>query len=130
MGNKHHFDQTMFVKKERTNFGGGFKIPDEYRVKRETAKNKKLDASRIDDDDNPKDTSLVTKDEILTVLNLGSSESGLLGKSGEGSKTAITKDLCEGLEKDLKKLKMTEENIRNRQIAARPGGAELLAETE
>ena len=81
-------------------------------------------------DDNKKDTTLVTKDEILTVLNLGSADGGLLGKSGEGNKTAITKDLCEGLEKDLKKLRMSEENIRNRQIAAKPGGAELLAETE
>lgn len=72
----------------------------------------------------------MTKDEILTVLNLGNAETGIgQGKSG-ANKTAITKDLCEGLEKDLKKLKMTEENIRNRQIAARPGGAELLAETD
>jgi hypothetical protein len=58
--------------------------------------------------------SLVTKDEILTVLNLGNAESGIGGKNGQGSKTALSKDLQEGLEKDLKKLKMTEENIRNR----------------
>lgn len=56
----------------------------------------------------------MTKDEILTVLNLGNAESGIgAGKTG-ANKVGITKDLCEGLEKDLKKLKMTEENIRNR----------------
>jgi hypothetical protein len=56
----------------------------------------------------------VTKDEILSVLNLGNADSGIgAGKTG-ASKVGISKDLCEGLEKDLKKLKMLEENIRNR----------------
>ncbi len=50
MGNKNHVDQTMFVKKERTNFGGGFKIPEDFRVKRELAKNKKMEASSIEDE--------------------------------------------------------------------------------
>ena len=112
--NKTNFDQTMFVKKERINFGGGFKIPEEYRQRKEQAKRKLADASKIVEDETAKDMSLVTKDEILTVLNLGNAESGIGGKNGQGSKTALSKDLQEGLEKDLKKLKMTEENIRNR----------------
>lgn len=56
----------------------------------------------------------MTKDEILSVLNLGNADSNFgVGKIG-ASKVGISKDLCEGLEKDLKKLKMLEENIRNR----------------
>ena len=31
MANKQHFDQLIFSKKERTGFGGGFKIPEEIR---------------------------------------------------------------------------------------------------
>lgn len=34
------------------------------------------------------------------------------------------------LEKDLKKFKMIQESIQDRVIASRPGGKELLAETE
>jgi hypothetical protein len=36
-----------------------------------------------------------------------------MGKAG-GSKQALTKDLMEGLEKELEKLKRTEENIKVR----------------
>jgi hypothetical protein len=32
---KQHFDQTLFSKKERTGFSGGFKIPEEHRTKKE-----------------------------------------------------------------------------------------------
>ena len=80
-----------------------------------------LELSNIDDDDNDKDENLVTKDEILKVLMLGTAESGL-GSHGAGSKAALTQDLMEGVDKDMRKLKMLEENIRNRQIALRPGG--------
>lgn len=104
----------MYVKKERTGFGGGFKIPEEYRTRKQEAKHRKNNSSIIEDEETNKDTSLVTKDEILGVLNLGNAETNIgQGKSG-ASKNALTKDLCEGLDKDLKKLKMTEENIRNR----------------
>lgn len=112
--NKTYFDQTMYVKKERTGFGGGFKIPEEHRVKKQQAKQQKLDSTIMEDESTAKDQSLVTKDEILSVLNLGNADSSIgVGKTG-ASKVGISKDLCEGLEKDLKKLKMLEENIRNR----------------
>jgi hypothetical protein len=73
----------MYVRKERTGFGGGFKIPEEFRLKREQAKKKKHDSINSDDEDVAKDLSLVTKDEILNVLNLGNDESGIgAGKTG------------------------------------------------
>ena len=51
MSNKTHFDQTMFIKKERTGFGGGFKIPEEFRVKKQQANQKKFDSTIIEDDE-------------------------------------------------------------------------------
>lgn len=120
----------MFHKKERTGFGGGFKIPEDYRLRKEHAKKKKFEASVIEDHETLNDHSLVTKDEILNVLQLGNADGSIGAKSGANSKGALAKDLVEGMEKDLRKLKLTEENIRNRQIASRPGGQELLAETE
>ena len=48
----------------------------------------------------------LSKDEILQQLNLGHSESGIgVGKHGTNSKAAIAKDLVDGIEKDLEKLK-------------------------
>ena len=50
--------------------------------------------------------SQITKDEIFQQLNLGHAESGIgVGKHGTNSKTALAKDLVEGIEKDLEKLK-------------------------
>lgn len=60
------------------------------------------------------DHSLVTKDEILNVLQLGNADGSIGAKNGANSKGALAKDLVEGMEKDLRKLKLTEENIRNR----------------
>lgn len=34
---------TIYCKKERIGFGGGFKIPDDYRVRKENQKRKNLD---------------------------------------------------------------------------------------
>jgi hypothetical protein len=45
----------MYVKKERTGFGGGFKIPEEFRLKREQAKKKKHDSIISDDEEATKD---------------------------------------------------------------------------
>jgi len=105
--------------KERTGFGGGFKIPEEIRKRKELSKKNKIEASVIENDVTAKDQSLVTKDEVLSVLNLGNAECGIgSGKNGPNSKNALSKDLDEALEKDLKKLKMSEENIRHRRIAA------------
>ena len=35
ISNKQHFDTTIFQKKDRTGFGGGFKIPEEHRLRKE-----------------------------------------------------------------------------------------------
>jgi len=43
---------------------------------------------------------------------LGTAENSISGgKNGANSKAALTKDIVEGLEKDLEKLKRLEENI-------------------
>ena len=34
MENKDHIDETLFLKKQRTGFSGGFKIPEEIRLKK------------------------------------------------------------------------------------------------
>lgn len=76
--NKKHFDVTVYQKKERTGFGGGFKIPEEYRKIKQSRKRGPLD---FDDesDHEEKDQSLVTKEEIFKHLNLGNAESGIGG---------------------------------------------------
>ena len=80
MQNKLHFDQTMFVKKDRTGFGGGFKIPDEYRERKQ---NLKVDNSLLEEKETAKDHGLVTKEEIFAHLNLGNAETGIgSGKNG------------------------------------------------
>lgn len=80
--NKTHFDQTVFQKKDRTGFGGGFKIPEEYREKKENYKKKKVDKNKDNDDEKEKDMSLITRDEVIAHLNLGNAESGIGGKGG------------------------------------------------
>lgn len=61
---------------ERTGFGGGFKIPEEYRKIRESRKLvKKVDEDEEDQED--KDQNVITKEEILNSLALGSSETGI-----------------------------------------------------
>jgi hypothetical protein len=53
-----------------------------------------------------------------------------MGKHGTGSKAALTKDLLENLEKELEKLRRTEENIKVRKHVARGGDRAILDETE
>ena len=53
-----------------------------------------------------------------------------MGKHGTGSKSALTKDLLENLEKELEKLKRTEENIKVRKHIALKGDRSILDETE
>jgi hypothetical protein len=54
-------------------------------------------------------------------LNLGPSDSGMgVGKSGM-SKNAISKDLVEGLQKEIDKLKRQQENIQMRKHLAMTG---------
>jgi hypothetical protein len=71
----------------------------------------------IEDLELEKDESLVTRDEIFAHLNLGTAENSIGGgKNGANSKAALTKDIVEGLEKDLEKLKRLEENIQRRRL--------------
>jgi len=73
---------------------------------------------------------MLTKDEILQQLNLGHSESGIgVGKHGTNSKTAIAKDLVEGIEKDLEKLRRQQENLQTRKYLAMTGQS-LVEQTE
>ena len=53
-----------------------------------------------------------------------------MGKHGAGSKTALAKDLIENLEKELEKLRRTEENIKIRKHTALGGDRSILDETE
>ncbi len=79
---KLHFDQTVFSKKERTGFAGGFKIPEEHRLRKENMRRQMGATHDSDKDEAPKEQSLVTKDEILAHLNLGNNEGNLESKSG------------------------------------------------
>lgn len=106
--NKPVQDMTVYKKKERSGFSGGFKIPEEHKKK----KPEKKDAVVEQNQDQQPDQQFVTKEEILAHLNLGFSDSGTHGVGG--GKAAITNDIIEGLEKDLKKLKLVEENYKNR----------------
>lgn len=58
----------------------------------------------------------------MAHLNLGTAENTLGGKYGANSKNALTKDLLEGLDKDLEKLRRLEENIKLRRIQMATGG--------
>lgn len=99
---------TIYRKKERSGFSGGFKIPEDHKKKKPERK----DAVVVHSQDEQADQQFVTKEEILAHLNLGVGESGTHGLGG--GKAAITTDVIEGLEKDLKKLRLVEENYKNR----------------
>ena len=119
-----------FMNKARSGFSGGFKIPAEQRSAKLGRK-----IRHDDGDDSEEHEELnkndITKEEILQQLNLGSAQSaGGMGKHGTGSKTALTKDLIENLEKELEKLRRTEENIKVRKHIALKGDRSILDETE
>ena len=74
---------------------------------------------------------MITKEEIFAHLNLGNAEGGIgAGKHGNNSKGGLTKDIIEGLEKDLEKLKRFEENIKIRKTLTQKGGREKVDESE
>ena len=52
------------------------------------------------------------------------------GKHGAGSKGALTNELIENLEKELDKLKRTEENIKIRRHITKFGDRTIIDETE
>ena len=75
-------EQTIFVKKDLSGFGAGFKIPEEYR-KRKQARMSSRKKKDDDDGDEMADENQVTRDEIFSRLQLGSSEGGIgAGKYG------------------------------------------------
>lgn len=53
-----------------------------------------------------------------------------MGKHGASSKAALTKDIIDNLEKELEKLKRTEENIKVRKHIALTGDRRIVDETE
>ena len=75
-------EQTIFVKKDLSAFGAGFKIPEEYRkkkLKQRADKRKKEDEGDAEE----RDENQVTRDEIFNLLNLGNAEGGIgAGKYG------------------------------------------------
>jgi hypothetical protein len=64
-------------------FGGGFKIPEENR-KTTLSRKKSSTRGKADDDGEStnKDASVVTKEEVLAHLNLGTADSSIGGKYG------------------------------------------------
>lgn len=82
MDKKDYFDQTVFQKKERTGFSGGFKIPEEHRIRKENQRRLLGSTQEVEKDETQKEHSLVTKDEIMAHLNLGSNEGSTEGKNG------------------------------------------------
>lgn len=75
------------------------------------------------------DQSLVTKEEIMAHLNLGNNDGSIEGNINTG-KGGLTKDLIEGLEKDLEKLKRTQENLQMRKLAQTKEGQVQLGITD
>ena len=129
-GRSSHYE-TQYQRHERTGFGGGFKIPEEFRTRKQLAKQRRVDSTIIEDEEAIKDTSLATREEILETLNLGTSDpTAGVSKSGTDGKTALSKDLMEVFDKDMKKFKMLQEAIQDRGIATQPGGKAFLAETD
>ena len=70
------------MKKDRSGFGAGFKIPEEYRkrkLQQRAAKKKKGD----DEDAGEQDENQVTREDIVALLNLGNADGGIgAGKYG------------------------------------------------
>jgi len=119
-----------FLNKERSGFSGGFKIPQEQRVNKLGRKIRHIDGEELSDFEE-QDKNAINKDDILQDLELGSSSAAAgSSKHGTGSKSALTKDLMENLEKELEKLRRTEENIKVRKHIAKGGDRRILDETE
>jgi hypothetical protein len=73
MDKRSYIPETVFRKTDRVGYGGGFKIPEEYRKKREARRLRRKD----DDDhssDGEKETNAITKEEIISHLNLGDAQ--------------------------------------------------------
>jgi hypothetical protein len=70
---RSYIPEVKFRKTDRVGYGGGFKIPEEYRKKREARRLRRRD----DDDcssDGEKETNAITKEEIIAHLNLGDAQ--------------------------------------------------------
>lgn len=94
------------IMKERSGFSGGFKIPEEFRKSKIKKRGMYSDNEQEEEVEKTQGSNAITKDEIFQQLNLGHSESGIgAGKHGMNSKAALAKDLVDGIEKDLEKLK-------------------------
>lgn len=108
--------------KERSGFSGGFKIPEEFRKSKIKKKGLYSDNEQEEEVEKAQGANAITKDEIFQQLALGQSDSGMgAGKSGMNSKAALAKDLVDGIEKDLEKLRRQKENIQLRKHLAITG---------
>lgn len=108
--------------KERSGFSGGFKIPQETLKSGKAKKKGPRGSEELEEEPEAgHGTSQITKDEVFQQLALGAADSGAgVGKSGN-SKAAIAKDLVDGIEKDLEKLRRQQENIQLRKHLALTG---------
>ena len=79
--NKMYEDKTVYQKRDRTGFGGGFKIPEETRIKKENMKKRPKVSALDEDNDLDKDLTGLTKEEIFAHLNLGNADNGISGKN-------------------------------------------------
>ena len=70
MDKRAYIPETKFRKKDRVGYGGGFKIPEEYRKKREARRLRRDDEEGLSSD-GEKETNAITKEEIIQHLNLG-----------------------------------------------------------
>jgi hypothetical protein len=70
---REYIHETKFRKTDRVGYGGGFKIPEEYRKKREARRLRRRDDDD-DSSDDEKETNAITKEEIIAHLNLGDAQ--------------------------------------------------------
>ena len=75
-------EHVVKVQKILSGFGGGFKIPEEYRKNKLSRKSTKKN-TEADESEGEKDQNAVTREEIFQLLNLGNAEGGIgSGKYG------------------------------------------------
>jgi len=88
-----------------------------------SADKKRKKEHQKEEEEEKEESGLYTKDDILQQLALFGGGGGLVGKYGTGSKAGMTKDLIDGLEKDLEKLKRQSDNLQVRKVVAIKGEA-------
>jgi hypothetical protein len=129
MLSEDHTSVPKFLNKDRSGFGGGFKILQEQRIKK---LERKIRHDDVEDGEDSEDMvkNEISRDEIIQHLKLSSNQAAAIGNIGSGSQSQLSKDLMDILEKELEKLKRTEENIKVRKFISMKGDRSVLDETE